>query len=132
MLFLVLGFALGTGVFDKLSDDVPGSESGRRALIVPVTLRSGLDDDAEEAAIDSTVDRIEEMDAPQVHVNGGPLLGKQLGGQAQEDVKKAESISLPVVMVLPSCRPAARHGSRRTPCGHTSRPVRRSRPSPSS
>ena len=166
VLFLLLGFGLGTGVFGKLSDDVPdvpGTESevaaayldgvsptgetltgvvaglavsdpglraqveravaelravdgvaavpdpyvteglvaeDGRAVIIPVTLKSGLDDDAEDAVIDSAVDRIEAIDAPEVHVSGGPLLGRQLGGQAQEDVKKAELISLPVVMVL--------------------------------
>ncbi|WP_369031782.1 MMPL family transporter [Streptomyces adonidis] len=166
VLFLLLGFGLGTGVFGKLSDDVPdvpGTESevaaayldgvsptgetltgvvaglavsdpglraqveravaelravdgvatvpdpyvteglvaeDGRAVIIPVTLKSGLDDDAEDSVIDSAVDRIEAIDAPEVHVSGGPLLGKQLGGQAQEDVKKAELISLPVVLVL--------------------------------
>ena len=165
VLFLLLGFGLGTGVFGRLSDnvpEVPGTESERaaqyldradpagesitgvvegvpvsspalrnqveravadvrdiagvaavpdpyttrglraedgRALIVPVTLRGGLDD-AEERAVDAAADRIRQIDAPEVHVSGGPLLGEQLGERAQEDVKKAELISLPVVLAL--------------------------------
>lgn len=166
VLFLLLGFGLGTGVFGRLSDnvpEVPGTESEHaaqyldrvdptgesvtavvegvavsdpglraeveravadvrgiagvaavpdpyttrgltaedgRALIVPVTLKGGLDDDAEERAVDAAADRIKQIDAPEVHVSGGPLLGKQLGERAQEDVKNAELISLPVVLAL--------------------------------
>ncbi|MFD9439656.1 MMPL family transporter [Streptomyces sp. NPDC060006] len=166
LLFLLLGFGLGTGVFARLSDsvpDVPGTESDRaaeyldgidpvgesitaviggttvsgaglrsqveaavadlrdipgvaavpdpyttpgllaedgRALIVPVTLKGGLDDEAEEKVLDSAGERIHEIRAPEVHVSGGPLLGQQLGERAQEDVARAEIISLPVVLVL--------------------------------
>ncbi|MCI3238780.1 MMPL family transporter [Streptomyces spinosisporus] len=166
VLFLLLGFGLGTGVFGRLSDnvpEVPGTESERaaqyldrtdptgesitgvvegvsvsspalreqveravadvrdiagvaavpdpyttrgltaedgRALILPVTLQGGLDDDAEEHAVDAAADRIRQIDAPEVHVSGGPLLGTQLGERAQEDVKNAELISLPVVLAL--------------------------------
>jgi RND superfamily putative drug exporter len=165
-LFLLLGFGLGTGVFAKLSDDVPdvpGTESevaaeyldgldasgesitavveaaavgdarvraevGRavadlrripgvadvpdpytthglvagdgRALIVPVGFEAGLDDDAEEDAVEAAAGRLHGIDASGVHVSGGPLLGEQLGERAQEDVKNAEMISLPVVLVL--------------------------------
>ncbi|MGW3118803.1 MMPL family transporter [Streptomyces sp. NPDC001107] len=166
VLFLLLGFALGTGVFGRLSDnvpEVPGTESERaaqyldrvdptgesitavvagtavsdpglrdrveravadvrgiagvaavpdpyrtrgltaadgQALIVPVTFKGGLGDDAEEKAVDAAADRIKQIDAPEVHVSGGPLLGKQLGERAQQDVKNAELISLPVVLAL--------------------------------
>ncbi|MGA5182713.1 MMPL family transporter [Streptomyces pseudogriseolus] len=165
-LFLLLGFGLGTGVFARLSDNVPeapGTESESaaryldeldpagssitgvvagtpvsepglraeveravadvrevagvaavpdpyvtpgmlaedgRALIVPVTLEAGLDDDAEERTLDAAAERIREIDAPDVHVSGGPLLGLQMGERAQEDVKNAELISLPVVLAL--------------------------------
>ncbi|WAU83930.1 MMPL family transporter [Streptomyces sp. Qhu-G9] len=166
LLFLLLGFGLGTGVFARLSDsvpDVPGTESDRaaeyldgidpvgesitaviggttvsgaglrsqveaavadlrdiagvaavpdpyttpgllaedgRALVVPVTLKGGLDDEAEEKVLDSADERIHEIRAPEVHVSGGPLLGQQLGERAQADVARAEIISLPVVLVL--------------------------------
>ncbi|MET9734187.1 MMPL family transporter [Streptomyces sp. NPDC006458] len=165
-LFLIIGFGLGTGVFGRLSDnvpEVPGTESEHaaryldrndptgesltavvegvpvadadlrvqveravadvrdiagvaavpdpyrtpglaaedgRALIIPVTLEGGLDDAAEESAVDAAAERIREIDAPEVHVSGGPLLGQQLGERAQEDVKNAELISLPVVLGL--------------------------------
>ncbi|MFC7882225.1 MMPL family transporter [Streptomyces sp. NPDC057376] len=164
--FLLLGFGLGTGVFGKLSDDVPevpGTESavaaeyldgldpsgasitavveaaavtgpevraevGRavadlrelagvaavpdpyatrglvaedgRALIVPVEFEGGLGDGAEEDAVAAAAGRLHGIDASAVHVSGGPLLGEELGERAQEDVKNAELISLPVVLVL--------------------------------
>ena len=166
VLFLLLGFGLGTGVFGRLSDnvpEVPGTESESaaqyldradptgetvtgvvagvavsdpallnrveravadvraltgvaavpdpystpgltsrdgRALLIPVTLEGGLGDDAEEHAVDAAADRIREIDAPEVHVSGGPLLGKQIGERAQQDVQRAELVSLPVVLAL--------------------------------
>lgn len=166
VLFLLLGFGLGTGVFGRLSDnvaEVPGTESEAaaqyldrvdpagesitavvegtavsdpglraqveravaevrtiagiaavpdpyatpgltaedgRALIIPVTLDGGLGDDAEEKAVDAAAARIQQIDAPEVHVSGGPLLGTQIGERAQEDVRNAELISLPVVLAL--------------------------------
>ncbi|WP_306319867.1 MULTISPECIES: MMPL family transporter [unclassified Streptomyces] len=71
-----------------------------RALIVPVTLKGGLDDDQEDETVDAVADRVKAIDGGDVHVSGGPLLGKQLGERAQEDVKRAELISLPVVLGL--------------------------------
>ncbi|NNN33815.1 MMPL family transporter [Streptomyces sp. S3(2020)] len=166
VVFLLLGFGLGTGVFGRLSDnvpEVPGTESEAaaqyldrvdpagesitavvegtavldpglraqveravaevrevagvaavpdpyktpgllaedgRALIVPIALEGGLGDDAEERTVNDATDRIKEIDAPEVHVSGGPLLGLQIGEKAQEDVKNAELISLPVVLAL--------------------------------
>ncbi|MFE6332274.1 MMPL family transporter [Streptomyces sp. NPDC057806] len=166
LLFLLLGFGLGTGVFGRLSDDVPdvpGTESelaeqylsrldptgetvtavvagesvadatvraqveravaevrkiagvaavpdpyatpgltarDGQALIIPVTFEGGLGDDAEADATDAAAERIRQIEAPEVHVSGGDLLGRQLGERAQEDVKNAELISLPVVLAL--------------------------------
>ncbi|MGC0336462.1 MMPL family transporter [Streptomyces sp. SLBN-8D4] len=71
-----------------------------RALIIPVTFEGGLSDEDEEKATDAAVDTIKRIDAPDVHVSGGELLGRQLGERAQEDVKNAELISLPVVLAL--------------------------------
>ncbi|WP_266392218.1 MMPL family transporter [Streptomyces canus] len=71
-----------------------------QALVVPVTFEGGLSDEAEEEATDSAVETIKRIDAPDVHVSGGELLGRQLGERAQEDVKNAELISLPVVLAL--------------------------------
>ncbi|MFF7046811.1 MMPL family transporter [Streptomyces griseorubiginosus] len=71
-----------------------------QALVIPVTFEGGLSDEAEEEATDSAVETIKRIDAPDVHVSGGELLGRQLGERAQQDVKKAELISLPVVLAL--------------------------------
>lgn len=176
VIFLLLGFGWGTGVFSRLSDsvpDVPGTESeitaqyldthdptgegilaavrstgvrntgdkgtavtapdvraqiGRavadvrripgvaevpdpyathgllardgRALLIPVTLNGSLSDEAEEDALNAARDRLHEIEGPEVAVSGGPLLGMQLGERAQQDVARAEMISLPVVLVL--------------------------------
>ncbi|MEV6103198.1 MMPL family transporter [Streptomyces sp. NPDC051940] len=167
LLMLLLGFGIGTRVFEDLTatvEEVPGSESVRaeeligelapdgatvtgvvagtdvddatvraqvgravadlrrhpgiaqvpdpytaeglraddgRALLIPVTLKGGLDDDDEEETVGDAADRIAEIDAaPQVYASGGPLLGVQMGGRAQEDVAKAELITLPAVLVL--------------------------------
>ncbi|MGY0488592.1 MMPL family transporter [Streptomyces sp. WG-D5] len=84
---------------DPYASDRLVSRDGR-ALIVPITLKGGLDDDAEDAAVDTVADRVEGIDGADVHVSGGPLLGKQLGERAQEDVQRAELISLPIVLGL--------------------------------
>ncbi len=75
------------------------AEDGQ-ALFIPVTFEGGLDEDAETDATDAAADRIRQIEAPDVHVSGGELLGRQLGERAQEDVKNAELISLPVVLAL--------------------------------
>ncbi|MEU6390451.1 MMPL family transporter [Streptomyces sp. NPDC046939] len=84
---------------DPYAEPGLAAEDGR-ALIVPVTLAGGLDDDAEDAAVDAAADRVEEIDGAEAHISGGPLLGKQLGERAQEDVQRAELLSLPVVLGL--------------------------------
>lgn len=71
-----------------------------KALLIPVTLKGGLDDDAEEEAVGDAADRLREITAGDVAVSGGPLLGEQLGGRAQEDVAQAELITLPAVLVV--------------------------------
>ncbi|MFF3612238.1 MMPL family transporter [Streptomyces sp. NPDC002580] len=75
------------------------SEDGR-ALVIPVTLKGGLSSEDEERAVDAAADRVKRVDAPEAHVSGGPLLGQQMGERAQEDVQRAELISLPVVLAL--------------------------------
>ncbi|WP_330308803.1 MULTISPECIES: MMPL family transporter [unclassified Streptomyces] len=75
------------------------SEDGK-ALVIPVSLKGGLKDEDEKKAVDTAAEHIRRIDAPQVHVSGGPLLGQQMGGRAQEDVQRAELISLPVVLAL--------------------------------
>ncbi|TGA85685.1 MMPL family transporter [Streptomyces sp. MZ04] len=75
------------------------AEDGK-AVLIPVTLKGGLGDDAEEAAVGDAADRIREISAADVAVSGGPLLGEQLGGRAQEDVARAELITLPAVLIV--------------------------------
>ncbi|MHB9854871.1 MMPL family transporter [Streptomyces krungchingensis] len=71
-----------------------------RALVIPVTFKGDMKFKDEKKAVDTAADRIRQIDAPEVHVSGGPLLGQQMGGRAQEDVQRAELISLPVVLAL--------------------------------
>ena len=71
-----------------------------RALLIPVTLKGRLDDDREEEALGDAADRLREISAGDVAVSGGPLLGEQMGGRAQEDVAKAELITLPAVLIV--------------------------------
>ncbi|MFD0414039.1 MMPL family transporter [Streptomyces sp. NPDC127108] len=76
-----------------------------KALLIPVTLKSGLDDDAEEDVVGDVADRLREIGAAvdgrvDVAVSGDPLLGEQMGGRAQEDVARAELITLPAVLVV--------------------------------
>ncbi|MEV0527970.1 MMPL family transporter [Streptomyces sp. NPDC050439] len=75
------------------------AEDGK-ALLVPVVLKGGLDDDAEEEAVGDAADRLREITAGDVAVSGGPLLGEQMGGRAQEDVAQAELITLPAVLIV--------------------------------
>ncbi|MCX4987381.1 MULTISPECIES: MMPL family transporter [unclassified Streptomyces] len=75
------------------------SEDGR-ALVIPVTLKGDMKFRDEKRAVDAAAERIKRIDAPEVHVSGGLLLGQQMSGRAQEDVQRAELISLPVVLAL--------------------------------
>ncbi|MBC9714003.1 MMPL family transporter [Streptomyces sp. TRM66268-LWL] len=78
------------------------SQDGK-ALLIPVEFTHGLEDDDEEELAEEVAGRlhaIEDTTDATVHVSGGPLLGVQLGGQAQEDVASAEIISLPVVLIV--------------------------------
>ncbi|MFK4064847.1 MMPL family transporter [Streptomyces sp. NPDC029674] len=71
-----------------------------RALLIPVTLKGGLDDDAEDETVGDAADRLRRIDTADVAVSGGPLLGEQMGTRAQEDVAKAELITLPAVLLV--------------------------------
>ncbi|MDG4861173.1 efflux RND transporter permease subunit [Streptomyces sp. T-3] len=75
------------------------AEDGQ-ALLIPVVFEGGLDEDTEEDAVEDAADRLRQIEAPQVHVSGGELLGDQMGERAEEDVKKAEIITLPAVLLL--------------------------------
>ncbi|MEV0122028.1 MMPL family transporter [Streptomyces sp. NPDC050703] len=70
-----------------------------RALLIPVTLKGGLDDDAEEDTVGDAADLVRDVEGADVAVSGGPLLGEQMGTRAQEDVARAELITLPAVLL---------------------------------
>ncbi|SDL37248.1 MMPL family transporter [Streptomyces indicus] len=89
------------GVAD-VPEGIPAEDG--RALLIPVEFAHGLADDDEEELAEEVAGRLHEIgdgtEGVDVHVSGGPLLGVQLGGQAQEDVASAEIISLPVVLLV--------------------------------
>ncbi|RKN10229.1 MMPL family transporter [Streptomyces radicis] len=77
-------------------DPIP-SEDGR-ALLIPIEFARD-DGDSLQNAVD-VIRAIEDRADAEVNVSGGPLLGEEMGARAQEDVQRAELISLPVVLAL--------------------------------
>jgi RND superfamily putative drug exporter len=59
-----------------------------------------MDKDAEDTAIQQSSDRLNKIQAPQVHVSGGPLTNHEMNRAASNDVTNAELYSLPVVLLL--------------------------------
>ncbi|TDE10164.1 MMPL family transporter [Jiangella asiatica] len=80
----------------EVSEPLPSPETGE-AFLVEVGLTPG---DTEEDAAEDAADRLGEIDAGTVTVAGGPLSEVEFGEQAQEDVARAELLSMPVVLVL--------------------------------
>ncbi len=78
-----------------VSDPIPSSEPG--ALLIEVALEPG---DDEEDAAEAAAERLRSVDADSVAVSGGPLLDQEFDTQAQEDVARAEMISMPAVLLL--------------------------------
>ncbi|SDT68247.1 MMPL family transporter [Jiangella sp. DSM 45060] len=74
------------------------SESGDAAL-VEIALSPGLEDDGEGEA-SAAAERLESIDATSVVVAGGPLSDVEFSETAQEDVARAEMLSMPVVLIL--------------------------------
>jgi RND superfamily putative drug exporter len=73
------------------------SASAHNALLVEVTLAPG---DGQDRAAQSAADRLRGIDAAKVSVAGGPLSDDEFNEQAQKDVARAETLSMPVVLVL--------------------------------
>ncbi|SDU34313.1 MMPL family transporter [Jiangella alkaliphila] len=69
------------------------------AVLVEVALSPGLEDDGEEEAA-AAAERLESIDATSVVVAGGPLSDVEFSDTAQEDVARAEMLSMPVVLIL--------------------------------
>jgi RND superfamily putative drug exporter len=83
------------GVAD-VAGPLPSTETGE-ALLVEVILADG---DGREEAAESAAERLRALDAPAVAVSGGPLMDEEFNTQAQEDVARAETLSMPVVLIL--------------------------------
>jgi RND superfamily putative drug exporter len=82
------------------SDTEPAAQAvsrDRRAIAVAVRFeanQSGWD------AVDPVADQLRSIDAPQIVVGGGPLLGDDMEAQAGKDLARAELFSTPVVLLL--------------------------------
>jgi RND superfamily putative drug exporter len=79
-----------------VSEPLPSAETGQ-ALLVEVTLAPG---DGEEDAAEAAAEVLRGVDAPAIAVSGGPLSDAEFEEQAQEDVARAEMLSMPVVLIL--------------------------------
>lgn len=82
---------------ESVSPPLP-SDAGD-AVLVEVALTPGLEDDGEEEAT-AAAERLEAVDASSVVVSGGPLSDVEFAETAQEDVARAEMLSMPVVLIL--------------------------------
>lgn len=56
--------------------------------------------DAADGTADKVVNRLESIEAPRVLVGGGELLDDEMDDQAASDLARAETLSMPVVLVL--------------------------------
>ncbi|WP_026877924.1 MMPL family transporter [Jiangella gansuensis] len=83
------------GIAD-VSDPLPSPATGE-AYLIEVALTPG---DTQEDAAEDAADRLADVDAGAVTVAGGPLSEAEFGEQAQEDVARAELLSMPVVLIL--------------------------------
>ncbi len=79
-----------------VSEAMP-SEAREGALLVEVAVQPG---DDEEDVAEAAAERLRSIDADEVTVSGGPLLDNEFDTQAQEDVARAEIISMPAVLLL--------------------------------
>ncbi|GIG87060.1 MMPL family transporter [Plantactinospora endophytica] len=80
----------------EVSDPLPSPGTGQ-ALLISVTLTPG---DGEADAAETAAARLHRIEAPSVAVGGGPITDQEFGSQAQQDVARAEALSMPVVLVL--------------------------------
>ena len=103
---VVDGAPVGGDVTDRLQGiegvatvgALPSEDGG--ATAVAVELVPGLDDEAEEGAIERVVTQLRAIDAPEVLVGGEELLDDEVAEQAEEDAQRAEMLSLPVALLV--------------------------------
>jgi putative drug exporter of the RND superfamily len=86
-----------TGVAADGVASAQGVSRDGRAVGILVQLRPGVDDGPALAAV---VADLRTVDAPRVLVGGDPLLDDEMDAQAGHDLARAETLSMPVVLVL--------------------------------
>lgn len=79
-----------------VSEPLPSAETGE-ALLIELTLAPGA---GEAEAAQAAAELLHGIDAPSVAVSGGPLMDEEFNQQAQDDVARAELLSMPVVLIL--------------------------------
>jgi RND superfamily putative drug exporter len=80
--------------------EVPGLVArDRRAVLVRVELETGMGGDFERA-LGQVDERLRAVDAPRVLVGGDEIAREAFQDQAQDDLKRGETLALPVMLVL--------------------------------
>ncbi|GAA1768073.1 MMPL family transporter [Nocardioides hankookensis] len=95
---VVAGAKTADGVADVAE---PQWNEGRTALLVPVELASGADDEADADAVQAVTDGVQE-DFPDLQVRqaGDVSVDAAINDRVAEDLGSAETISLPVTLIL--------------------------------
>lgn len=100
----VLEAAAAVRALPGVSAVITPYETQERSLVADdgraVTLLVRFARDAPDATGDETVRLLRAIDAPRVLVGGGDLLDQEMDAQVADDLKRAELLSLPVVLVL--------------------------------
>jgi RND superfamily putative drug exporter len=82
------------------SREVPGLVArDRRAVLVRVGLETGMGGGFDRA-LNQVEERLRAVDAPRVLVGGDEIAREEFQDQAQEDLKRGETLALPVMLVL--------------------------------
>ena len=71
-----------------------------RSTVVAVSFDDSLDAAGRERAAEDVESTLRRIDAPRVVVGGPAMLDKEFTAQSEEDLKKAELASLPVVLIV--------------------------------
>jgi RND superfamily putative drug exporter len=90
----------GLRAVDGVTDVQAGPSDDGRATGIVVSLAGGLGDDRHDALVDDVAARLRAIDAPEVLVGGELLLDEEVGEIAERDAQRAESIALPVTLIV--------------------------------
>jgi RND superfamily putative drug exporter len=85
---------------DGVAEVQQGPSDDGRATGIVVELAGGLGDDRHDALVADVADRLRAIDAPEVQVGGELLLDEEVGDVAERDAQRAESIALPVTLLV--------------------------------